>query len=214
LFERFKDPGFEYGVTLAETAGHTVLRMANADGLPFDFSHLLKTVDDYTKELISLSDATRETTEFENMLIISGSYKVGEDPTKGYILPKVKPDVPFLDFSPLQNAVQKLRSGVDSLTAVYQKNINAGNVDEAFNRSLYLAERQLLNEAGLPRRSWYKHTLYAPGYYTGYGVKTMPGIREAIEQRNWKEAQEQIEVTAKTIEGLAKYFILTSTSAK
>ena len=61
-------------------------------------------------------------------------------------------------------------------------------------------------ETGLPRRSWYKHSLYAPGFYTGYGVKTMPGIREAIEQRNWKEAQEQIEVDAKALIKLAEYF--------
>ena len=77
-----------------------------------------------------------------------------------------------------------------------------------------LAERQLLNEAGLPRRPWYKHTLYAPGFYTGYAVKTMPGIREAIEQRNWKEAQDQIEVTSKTIGALAKYFKTMAGSGK
>ena len=76
----------------------------------------------------------------------------------------------------------------------------------AFNQSLYRAEQQLLNETGLPRRSWYKHVLYAPGYYTGYGVKTMPGIREAIEQRNWNEAQEQIVTDARIIAKLAEYF--------
>jgi N-acetylated-alpha-linked acidic dipeptidase len=86
-------------------------------------------------------------------------------------------------------------------------------MSEAFNKSLYRAEQQLLNETGLPRRAWYKHTLYAPGAYTGYGVKTMPGIREAIEQRNWKEAQEQIEVDAKTITKLAEYFKALSTSS-
>jgi N-acetylated-alpha-linked acidic dipeptidase len=69
-----------------------------------------------------------------------------------------------------------------------------------------MAEQQLLNETGLPRRSWYKHSIYAPGYYTGYGVKTMPGIREAIEQGNWKEAQDQIETDAKILTKLAEYF--------
>ena len=68
------------------------------------------------------------------------------------------------------------------------------------NEILFKAERSLINEKGLPRRSWYKHQIYAPGYYTGYGVKTLPGIREAIEQRNWKEAQENIEIVSKTIE--------------
>ena len=214
LYERFKDPGFQYGVTLAETAGHAVLRMASADGLPFDYTHLLKTVEDYLKEMISLLENSRETTEFENTLIISGSYKAGEDPAKGYVLPAVKSPVPYLDFSPLENSMLQLGHSVDSLNTVYQKKIKSNSITEAFNRSLYLAERQLLNETGLPRRSWYKHTLYAPGYYTGYGVKTMPGIREAIEQRNWEEAQQQIEVTAKTIAGLAKYFIDVSSTGK
>jgi N-acetylated-alpha-linked acidic dipeptidase len=214
LYERFKDPGFQYGVTLAETAGHAVLRMANADGLPFDFSHLLIAAEDYAKELVTLLESSRETTEFENILINSGSYKVGEDPTKGYVLPVDKSAVPYLDFSPLQNALQQLKYSVDTLTIVYQKKIKSNSVGEEFNRLLYMAEQQLLNEAGLPRRSWYKHTLYAPGYYTGYGVKTMPGIREAIEQRNWEEAQQQIEVVSRTISGLAKYFTVMSASDK
>ena len=84
----------------------------------------------------------------------------------------------------------------------------------AFNQSLYKSEQQLLNEPGLPRRSWYKHVLYAPGYYTGYGVKTMPGIREAIEQRNWNEAQEQIVTDAKIIAKLAEYFNALCASSK
>ena len=67
------------------------------------------------------------------------------------------------------------------------------------NEILFKAERSLINENGLPRRSWYKHEIYAPGYYTGYGVKTLPGIREAIEQRNWKEAQENIGIVSETI---------------
>ena len=76
----------------------------------------------------------------------------------------------------------------------------------AFSQSLHRAEQQLLNDTGLPHRAWYKHTLYAPGSYTGYGVKTLPGIREAIEQRNWNEAQQQIAVDAKAIIKLAEYF--------
>jgi N-acetylated-alpha-linked acidic dipeptidase len=70
---------------------------------------------------------------------------------------------------------------------------------------LYKAEQKLLSDAGLPRRPWYKHCIYAPGLYTGYGVKTLPGIREAIEQRNWKEAQEQIEIDATVIRKFNDY---------
>ena len=206
LYVKFKDPGFQYGVALAETAGHAVLRMANADVLPFNFTHLYKTVDEYSKDLISLLQKTRETTEVENQIINSGGYAVGEDPTKKYIMPVVKAEAPYLDFSPLQNAIEDLKKSTDSLQSTFEKKIKDNNVSVTFNESLYKAEQQLLNETGLPRRSWYKHTLYAPGFYTGYGVKTMPGIREAIEQRNWKEAQEQIEIDAKAIKKLADYF--------
>lgn len=205
LYKRFKDPDFSYGVTLAETAGHAVLRMANADVLPFDFTHLYTTVDDYSADLIKLLQTTRESTEIENKIINSGGYKTGEDPTKKYIAPVAKSEVPYLDFSPLQNALEKLKRSTDSLHSVFQNKIQANAASDGFNQSLYKAEQELLTETGLPRRPWYKHTLYAPGFYTGYGVKTMPGIREAIEQRNWKEAQDQIEVDAKAIEKLANY---------
>ena len=214
LYTKFKDPGFKYGVTLAETAGHAVLRMSNADGLPFDFTHLFKAVTAYSNELMALLKTNRETTQLENTIISSGGYAVGEDPTKRYILPLQKAEVPYLDFSPLQNALQELGKNVDSLSIVFQTNIRTNHISDEFNQSLYRAEQQLLNEPGLPRRAWYKHVLYAPGYYTGYGVKTMPGIREAIEQRNWNEAQEQIITDAKIITKLAEYFNALYASAK
>jgi N-acetylated-alpha-linked acidic dipeptidase len=214
LYVKFIDPGFQYGVTLAETAGHAVLRMSNADGLPFDFTHLFKAVTAYSNELMALLKTNREATQLENTIISSGGYAVGEDPTKRYIVPLQKAEVPYLDFSPLQNALQELGKSADSLSLVFQNNIKTNHMSAAFNQSLYRAEQQLLNETGLPRRSWYKHILYAPGYYTGYGVKTMPGIREAIEQRNWNEAQEQIVTDAKIITKLAEYFNALYASAK
>jgi N-acetylated-alpha-linked acidic dipeptidase len=204
-FITFKDPGFQYELTLAQTAGRVVLRMSEADVLPFDFTHLYKTIDGYSDELITLINNERDATEIENKIISSGDYATGEDPTKKFVSPVVKSEVPYLDFSPLQNALEQLKKSTDSLKNIYQDNIKNGKVTAAFNEALYRAVQQLLNDAGLPRRSWYKHTIYAPGFYTGYGVKTMPGIREAIEQRNWKEAQEQIEVDAKAIENLSDY---------
>lgn len=161
-----------------------------------------------------LLKTSRESTELQNQIILSGGYAAGEDPTKGYIAPRVKPEVPYLDFSPLQNALHELKYSVDSLNVDFQNKIKANRVSVSFNQSLYRAEQQLLNETGLPRRAWYKHTLYAPGSYTGYGVKTLPGIREAIEQRNWKEAQQQIEIDSETIIKLAGYFKEISSSTK
>jgi N-acetylated-alpha-linked acidic dipeptidase len=206
LYKRFKDPGFQYGVTLAETAGHAVLRMSNADELPFDFTHLVKTIDSYSIDLMNLVQLGRESTDLENRIISSGGYAVGEDPTKRFVIPSVKPDVPFLDFSALQNALHQLEISVERVNTLIKNNITTNSVSVTFNQSLYKAEQQLLIENGLPRREWYKHSIYAPGFYTGYGVKTLPGIREAIEQRNWNEAQQQIAVDAKAIIKLAEYF--------
>jgi N-acetylated-alpha-linked acidic dipeptidase len=121
--------------------------------------------------------------------------------------------VPYLDFSPLQNALQQLESVTGRLNVVFQTNLKTNNVSPVFNQTVRKVEQQLLNEAGLPGRPWYKHSIYAPGSYTGYGVKTMPGIREAIEQGKWKEAQDQIETDAKILIRLADYLNTLITSA-
>jgi N-acetylated-alpha-linked acidic dipeptidase len=188
---RFKDPGFEYGAALAKTAGHAVLRMADADMLPFDYSALYKTISDYTNELISLTSDMRDATSVENQLLEQNDYLLAADPTKKYIQPKPKDEVPFLDFSPLQNALASLKVATDSLNTILKKKTTQTETGDNINLQLSQAEQQLLLPQGLPRRGWYMHSLYAPGFYTGYGVKTMPGIREAIEQRNWKEAEAQ-----------------------
>ena len=205
LYTRFIDPGFVYCATLAKTIGHAVLRMAGADILPFDYSNLYKTASDYSEQVMNLLESSRENTMVENMLINTGSYAAGDDPTKGYIEPKVKKEVPFLDFAPLQNALQKLNGSVDNLERQFKDNLESGNAPAGFNRLLYRGEQELLAGDGLPRRPWYRNILYAPGYYTGYGVKTLPGIREAIEQRNWDEAQQQINTDAEVLERLAEY---------
>ncbi len=202
-YRRFKDPTFAYGVALAKVAGHTVLRMADADVLPFDFSKLYKTTNSYATDLMDMTRDMRDATEVENQLLAKNDYKLASDPTKTYIQPAPKDEVPFLDFSPLQNALSSLKTSTDSLTAIIKKMNTASN--ENINLELAHAEQQLLLANGLPRRSWYKHSLYAPGFYTGYGVKTLPGIREAIEQRNWKEAQDEINLTAQSIEKFAAY---------
>ena len=202
-YRRFKDPTFEYGVALAETAGHAVLRMANADVLPFNYSDLYKTANNYATDLMNVVNDMRESTAIENQLLKQKEYQVAADPNKTFVAPQPKAEVPYLDFSSLQNALIVLKNSTDSLD-IFLKKSNE-KIPENLNVELYKAEQQLLLPDGLPRRSWYKHSLYAPGFYTGYGVKTLPGIREAAEQRNWKEAQDEIILTADTIERLADY---------
>jgi N-acetylated-alpha-linked acidic dipeptidase len=200
-FVKFTDPGFQYEITLAKTCGRAMMRMANADVLPFDINSFYKTVADYVAELKALLDNTRTETEQENKMIRDKLFDYAKDPTKYFQSPKVEDAVPYLDFSKLENTMLQLKNTAEEFQNQYGSATKL-SVDKQneLNEILYKTERCLINEKGLPRRPWYKHQIYAPGYYTGYGVKTLPGIREAIEKRNWKEAQENIEIVSKTME--------------
>ena len=199
LYKRFKDPTFEYGVALAKTAGRITLRLANANVLPFDFMGFYKTVNGYVSEVTSLLDNMRESTEVENQMIHENRYVQASDPKKTFVQPSTKGPVPYLDFSNVLNAQAGLEKSAREYAELIKLNPNPNTNLERLNKLLYTAEQKLTVDSGLPRRPWFQHTIYAPGYYTGYGVKTLPGVREAIEQRNWKEAQEQIEILAKNL---------------
>jgi N-acetylated-alpha-linked acidic dipeptidase len=198
-YKRFKDPSFDYGIALAKTAGRATLRIANADLLPFEFKGFYRTVNGYTQEVIALLESARETTEVENQLVSEKRYTLAADPTKKYIPPVKKDEVPYLNFAPLQNALEQLEKAANEFGALQKAGAKSPQTTQQVNQLLFQAEQKLLSKDGLPRRPWYRHSIYAPGFYTGYGVKTLPGIREAIEQRNWKEAQEQIEIAAQTL---------------
>ena len=204
-YRRFKDPTFEYGVALSKTAGRAALRMADADALPFDFRSLYKAVNGYVKDLMNKTDLMRETTETENEVIRANMYTLANDPKEKIKAPAAKEEVPYIDFSPLLNALTVLEKSTNQLSEKWNLMVMNNADNSGMNKALYKAEQQLLAPAGLPRRSWYKHTLYAPGFYTGYGVKTIPGVREAIEQRNWKEVKEQINIVSNAILNLSAY---------
>ncbi|MGE5109127.1 MAG: transferrin receptor-like dimerization domain-containing protein [Sphingobacteriales bacterium] len=205
MYRRFKDPGFVYGVVQAKTTGRITLRMANAELLPFDFRIVSKKINGYAKELMEMTNELRESTVVENKLINEKFYSLAADPKETFIVPKPKDEVPFLNFSFLQNALIMLDKSSEQLALLLDKSTISTEQKNKINTQLYQAEQQLLLKGGLPRRAWYRHSIYAPGFYTGYGVKTLPGIREAIEQRNWKEAQEQIERTSGAINQFAAY---------
>ncbi|HZI55019.1 MAG TPA: transferrin receptor-like dimerization domain-containing protein, partial [Chitinophagaceae bacterium] len=204
-FTKFKDPGFQYGVALSKTAGRAMMRLANADVLPIDFTSFYKTVNDYVGELKTLLDNTRAETEQENKMISDKLFDVAKDPKKGFQSPKPKDPVPYLNFSELENKMAELKTNAEEFQKLYANGTQLSpEKRKELNTVLFQVERALINEKGLPRRSWYKHQVYAPGFYTGYGVKTLPGIREGIEERNWKEAQDNILIVAKTIETYTK----------
>jgi N-acetylated-alpha-linked acidic dipeptidase len=199
-FTRFKDPGYQYGTALAKTAGRAMLRLANADVLPFDYNILTGTIAEYLTELKAMLEQLRSDAEMENKLINEKVYQLAADPQLKFALPKTKLSVPYLEFSPVENAMAVLKRDTEALKKQLQgaDKLNALQLDK-LNAMLYQAEQKLLYEKGLPRRPWYKHQIYAPGFYTGYGVKTLPGIREGIEEGNWSEAQERISILATTL---------------
>jgi N-acetylated-alpha-linked acidic dipeptidase len=200
MFIRFKDPGFLYGVALSKTAGRTILRLANADVLPIDFHDFYKTVNEYVTEIKTALETSRAETEMQTAMLKDKIFELAKDPTKQYANPKPKETVPFLNFSSLENALVQLKTASEEFKKLSAKTTQlSAEQQKQLNNILYKAEQHLIQPNGLPRRSWYKHQIYAPGFYTGYGVKTIPGVREAIEQRNWKEAQENIEIVANTL---------------
>ncbi|GAA4094337.1 transferrin receptor-like dimerization domain-containing protein [Mucilaginibacter panaciglaebae] len=204
-YNRFKDPGSVYSAVLAKTVGHAVLRMADADVLPFDFRNLYTTLDGYCKELVELANNMRESTAMQNQLLKTNIYRLAADPTKHMDAPLAKSEVPAIDFSPLTSALDALKASAGKLANKVAAAPASDTDHKLLNEIVYKAEQQLLSPAGLPRRPWYRHTIYAPGFYTGYGVKTMPGIREAIEQRNWDEVKQQIAAVSARIAALAQY---------
>ena len=214
LYRRFKDPTFEYGVVLAKTAGRTTLRFADAETLPFDFHNLQTTIGKYTTEVMALADEMRENTSVENQLIKEKYYTIADKVNDPLLPPIAKDEVPFLNFGALQNAVAALAKTTGVLNSIIVAGTLTAEKKNELNIQLYKAEQALLTKDGLPRRGWYKHAIYAPGFFTGYGVKTLPGIREALEQRNWKEAQEQIEIAAAAINNLSAYLDAAATAAK
>jgi N-acetylated-alpha-linked acidic dipeptidase len=110
---------------------------------------------------------------------------------------------PYLNFAPLENADATLTQSADRFTRALVADRDLAldpQVLAKLNTLLIQSERKLTLDAGQPGRPWYRHQIYAPGAYTGYGVKTLPGVREAIEQDNWKLAEEQVPVVAKVLE--------------
>jgi N-acetylated-alpha-linked acidic dipeptidase len=207
-YVRFGDPDFVYGVALVQAAGRIMLRLANADLLPFDFPASADAIAGYAKEVSKLADDMRDETEKRNRLIKEGRFEAAADPRERFVPSKPQPPVPFLNFAPLQNAVARLKQSAqenDQARREFEKSGKALELEKAkkLDEILMLTERALTSGAGLPRRPWFKHQIYAPGFYTGYGVKTLPGVREAIEERSWDEAGAQIGIVARAIERYA-----------
>jgi N-acetylated-alpha-linked acidic dipeptidase len=174
-FERFSDSNFAYGQLLSQLDGIAVMRLADAAVLPFQFTNLAETTSGYVSEIRKLAG------------------------NQGKV-----------SLAPLQDAVMVLARSAQAYEDAYNQACASGDVFtrgpaqlQDLNQTLYRSERVLTAPEGLPGRPWFKHQLYAPGFYTGYGVKTIPYVREAIEQQHWPEATKGIEVVSRRILALA-----------
>jgi N-acetylated-alpha-linked acidic dipeptidase len=200
-YTHYSDSDFSYGRALAQTAGTALMRLAGAEVLPFQFTNLAGTVKTYLDELKKLAADQRAEIEERNRQLEEGVFRATADPKKKSVPPTKDPVPPYLNFAPLENAVDLLtRSAAKYETALAKAGAGA---PASVNAKLIDSERRLTDPAGLPNRNWYQHMIYAPGFYTGYDVKTIPGVREAIEQKRWTEADVQIARAAKVLENEA-----------
>ncbi|MBS0419290.1 MAG: M28 family peptidase [Proteobacteria bacterium] len=200
-YVRNGDPGFVYGIAEAQTVGHLILRMANADILPMRFGAFAETVAGYVGELHELADGKREKAVALGKLLDEGAFKLAADPKRPVLAPEREPEVPHFNLAPLDNAVDSLKKSTQAYDDAYNK-LMAGQAKltpaqlKELNGDLREMEAALTDPRGLPGRDWFKHLVYAPGLYTGYGVKTLPGVREAIEEKHWDEANQYSVMTA------------------
>jgi N-acetylated-alpha-linked acidic dipeptidase len=203
-YRRFVDPSFEYGVALAKVAGRIMLRAAQAEIIPAREGDFAASVAGYDEELHKLADSMRTKTRDLTKLLDDDSYKLTENPD----LPRAPParfaEVPYLNFAELDNAVAKLEQSAKAFDKEYARlgaadDARSAAAKERVNSALATLEQNLMDPHGLPGRDWYQHMIYAPGLHTGYGVKTLPGIREAIEERRWDEANQYIGVVSRAL---------------
>lgn len=197
-YTHFQDTDFAYGKALAETAGSIMMRMADADVLPYQFADQADTVHTYVTQVEKLATSMRAEIKERNADLAAGAYKAAADPKKVSVPPPVDVVPPYFNFAPLDQASDDLTAAA----AAYEKALSTdgSGADPAVNTELMKASRALMDAQGLPNRPWFENMIYAPGFYTGYGVKTLPAVREAIEQKDWSLVDGEIARTAAAIE--------------
>ncbi|HEV2417216.1 MAG TPA: M28 family metallopeptidase [Terriglobia bacterium] len=204
-YSHFGDPGFVYGKTLAQTAGSAVMRLADADLLPFNFDDLASAATDYLNQVKTDMTNERNRIHEQDLEVADGAYAATADPRQHEVPPKIEPLPPFLSFAPLENAVANLERSAKAYHAELNRAHASGGAPLAdaslnqVNRILTESERSLTLPSGLPKRPWYKNELYAPGFYLGYDAQTLPAIHQEIEQKDWKGADEEIVVVSQVV---------------
>jgi len=205
-YKRFNDGDFKYGITLAKVNGRLVLRLSESDILPFRFTNMVENIGTFIESNKKLAEGVAKKTEQRNKLLDQNAYIISGDPKKTYLPPKRLDVVPPFDFTPLEAAFGRLKVSAWSYEKALSKLVrNSLSVEKKaeINNLLKDVDQAMISENGLPRRDWFKNMIYAPGFYTGYGVKTLPGIREGLEQRNWNEVNTYISEISKALDRAA-----------
>jgi N-acetylated-alpha-linked acidic dipeptidase len=203
-FRRFVDPKFNYGVALAKVAGRVMLRAAQGELIPAHETDFAASIAGYDEELHKLADGMRGKSRELAKLLDDDAYRLTANPDNPRAAPSRVDEVPYLNFSELDNAIAKLERSAQAFDKEYARldaadDAHAAGDRERMNSTLVVLEHSLTDPHGLPGREWYQHMIYAPGMHTGYGVKTLPGIREAIEERRWDEANQYIGVVSRAL---------------
>ena len=200
-YTHFMDTDFAYGKTLAQTGGTMVMRLADATVLPFQFTGFADTVRTYITEIKRLATDQRAQIKERNAELEDGTYTALADPKRKTVPPSKEPLPPYVNFAPLDESADELTRAAEGYERAFAA---AGDQAPAsVNAKLIQSERLLTDSTGLPNRPWFEHLIYAPGYYTGYGVKTIPGVREAIEQKRPAEVEQQMVRVAKALQNEA-----------
>ena len=202
---RFVDPGFTYAGVLARTAGHMMLRVADAD-LPVNrYGDFADQVGIYLDEVKKLAKTKHETAETQAKLLSGNLYRLADDPTKPSAPPTALKPVPQFDFKPLEEATERLKKSAEAYdSALSSKGTTLPAKTKGELTKLTIAtEEALTADVGLPGRPWFRNLVYAPGRFTGYGAKTLPGVREAIEEERWDDATKYIGLTADALKRYA-----------
>ena len=176
-YQTFSDTDYSYGRTLSQLTGTLIMRLADAPVLPFQYTDTADTLLRYVAEIEKLAAQKKDSK---------------------------------VDMTPVRKAVEALKTAGQSFEKAYaaigksnSQSLLAKKELQALNKLLITSEQRLGNSDGLPRRDWFKHQIYAPGFYTGYGVKTMPQIREGLEENRFTEAQGGVRTVSAAINALA-----------
>jgi N-acetylated-alpha-linked acidic dipeptidase len=202
-FVRFMDPELAYLATSAKLTGRVVLRLAEAEVLPFTLDRAAAAIGEYAGELERLEERLRTEAEERTRLLAERAHELSADLAERIGPPAPLDRVPVLERAPLENSVRLFAEAARSFDAARATAVETGlpaELGAELNGFLRGFERRLTRAEGLPGRPWYRHQIYAPGLYTGYGVKTLPAVREAIEQRDWDGANREYRALAELLD--------------